>query len=182
MTANGGMLVRQEINLNAERRRPEALTGGRGRRKIFRERGWWQSGLDKLASYRPLNKLEGWVSIGQTLDAKLLSALTVALQSTAPNHPPFLEDSTLARLFRNGTEMGLLGLHSSAHDIYATHGSLEGGRMRAGVHIVRDNSNDPPLSPQDFGLVREAKRAGVLSEIPPMVRVGPVLKETQKPA
>ena len=103
---DGGMLVRQEINLNAERRRPEALTGGRGRRKIFRERGWWQSGLDKLASYRPLNKLEGWVSIGQTLDAKLLSALTVALQSTAPNHPPFLEDSTLARLFRNGTEMG----------------------------------------------------------------------------
>ena len=86
---DGGMLVRQEINLNAERRRPEALTGGRGRRKIFRERGWWQSGLDKLASYRPLNKLEGWVSIGQTLDAKLLSALTVALQSTAPNHPLF---------------------------------------------------------------------------------------------
>ena len=126
------------------------------------------------------------MSIGQTLDAKLLSALTVALvaalQSTAPNHPPFLEDSTLARLFRNGTEMGLLGLHSSDHDIYATHGSLEGGRMRAGVHIVRDNSNDPPLSPQDFGLVREAKRAGVLSEIPPMVRVGPVVKETQKPA
>ena len=117
-----------------------------------------------------------------TLDEKLLFTLTGALQCTAPNDPPFLEDSVPARLYRNGMEMGLLGLPSSAHDIYATHGSLEGGRMRAGVHIVRDNSNDPPLSPQDFGLVREAKRAGVLSEIPPMVRVGPVLKETQKPA
>jgi len=33
--------------------------------------------------------------------------------------------------------MGLLGLHSSAHHIYATDGSLEGGHMGAGVYIVR---------------------------------------------
>jgi hypothetical protein len=33
--------------------------------------------------------------------------------------------------------MGLLGLHSSVHDIYATDGSLEGGRMGAGVYIVK---------------------------------------------
>ena len=50
---------------------------------------------------------------------------------------PCLADSTLARLYRNGTEMGLLGLYSSAHDVYATNGSLEGGRKGAGVYIVR---------------------------------------------
>ena len=81
------------------------------------------------------------MSTGQNLDAKLLSVLTGALQSTAPNDPPFLEDSTLA--LRNGTEIGLLGLHCSAHDIYATDGSLEGGRRGAGVYIVRER---PTLS------------------------------------
>jgi hypothetical protein len=37
----------------------------------------------------------------------------------------------------NVMEMGLLGLHSSVHDIYATDCSLEGGRMGAGVYIVK---------------------------------------------
>jgi hypothetical protein len=65
------------------------------------------------------------------------STLTGALQCNAPHDPPFLEDSVPARLYRNGTEMGLLGLHSSVHDIYATDGSLEGGQMGAGVYIVK---------------------------------------------
>jgi hypothetical protein len=106
-----------------------------GQGKIFRERGWWLSGQDKLASYS--TEMEGWVAAGQTLDAKLLSTLTGALQCTAPHDPPFLEDSVPARLYWNGTKMGLLGLHSSVHDIYATDGSLEGGRMGAGVYIVK---------------------------------------------
>jgi hypothetical protein len=33
--------------------------------------------------------------------------------------------------------MGLLGLNPSVHDIYATDGSLAGGRMGAGVYIVK---------------------------------------------
>ena len=60
------------------------------------------SGQDSLSSYS--TKFEGWVSTGQTLDEALLS---VSLQCTASNDPPFLEDSTLARLYRDGTEMGL---------------------------------------------------------------------------
>jgi hypothetical protein len=106
-----------------------------GQGKIFRERGWWLSGQDKLASF--FTKLESWVAILQNLDAKLPSVLKGALQCTAPNDPPFFEDSTLARPCRNGTELGLLGLHSSVHDIYATDCSLEGGRMGAGVYIVK---------------------------------------------
>jgi hypothetical protein len=62
------------------------------------------SGRDTLASYS--TKLEAWVSLGQSLDAKLISRLTGALQDNAPNDLPFLEDSTPARLFREGTEMG----------------------------------------------------------------------------
>jgi hypothetical protein len=70
--------------------------------------------------------------------------------------------------------MGLLGLHSSDHDIYATHGSLEGGRMRAGVYIVRDNSNDPPLSPQEAGAGGETRWGSVRNTTDgPVGRTGP---------
>ena len=88
-----------------------------GQGKIFRERGWCLSDQEKLASYS--TKLEGWVAEGQTLDVKLLSTLTGSLQYTVPNNPPFLEDSVQDRLYWNVMEMGLLGLHSSSHDIYA---------------------------------------------------------------
>ncbi len=71
------------------------------------------------------------------LDAGLISALTGNLQNTALNEKPFLDDSILAHCYRQGTEMGLLGLHSIKRDIYATDGSLEGGKMGAGVYITR---------------------------------------------
>jgi ribonuclease HI len=93
------------------------------------------SGHDALASYA--TPLEGWLSKGQTPDAQLVSALTGALQNTASHDPPLFDTSKMAQLFREGTEMGLLGLHSSTHHIYATGGSLEEGRMGAGVYIVR---------------------------------------------
>jgi hypothetical protein len=76
------------------------------------------------------------VAKGQTPAAQLISAFTGALQNTASNEPPFFDDSTMAQLYRDGTEMGLLGLHSSTHHIYATDGSLEERRMGAGVYIV----------------------------------------------
>jgi ribonuclease HI len=69
----------------------------------------------------------------------LISALTGALQNTALNEKPFLDDSILAHCYRQGTEMGLLGLHSIKRDIYATDGSLEGGKMGAGVYITRSS-------------------------------------------
>ena len=93
------------------------------------------SGRDALASYA--TQLEGWVSKGQTPDAKQVSVLTGALQNTAAHDPPLFDTSKTAQLFRERTEMGLLGLHSSAHHVYATDGSLEGGHMGAGVYIVR---------------------------------------------
>ena len=37
-----------------------------GQGKVFRERGWWRSGQDKLASYA--TPLEGWDAKGQILD------------------------------------------------------------------------------------------------------------------
>jgi hypothetical protein len=110
-------------------------SGTRSLGKIFRERGWWKLGLEKLASYA--TPLEGWVGKGQTPDAQIISELTGALQNTASNEPPLFDDSTTAQIYRNGTEMGLLGLHASTHEIYATDESLEGGRMGAGVYIVR---------------------------------------------
>ena len=108
-----------------------------GQGKVFRERGWWRSGQDKLASYA--TPLEGWVAKGQILDVGLISALTGALQTTVLNEKPFLDDSILAHCYRQGTEMGLLGLHSIQRDIYATDGSLEGGKMGAGVYITRSS-------------------------------------------
>jgi ribonuclease HI len=106
-----------------------------GQGKVYRERGWWMSGRDALASHA--TPLEGWVSKGQTPDAKRVSVLTGALQNTAAHDPPFFDSSKTAQLFREGTEMGLLGLHSSGSHVYATDGSLEGGHMGAGVYIVR---------------------------------------------
>ena len=107
-----------------------------GQGKVYRERGWWMLGQDNLASYA--TQLEGWwVSKGQTPDAQLISESKGALQNTASNNPPFFDNSTMAQLYREGTEKGLLGLHSSAHHIYAIDGSLEEGRMGAGVFIVR---------------------------------------------
>ncbi len=106
-----------------------------GQGKVYRERGWWMSGRDSLASYA--TPLEGWVSKGQTRDAQHISALTRALQNTAAHDPPLFDISKMAQLFREGTEMGLLGLHSSSHHVYATDGSLEAGHMGARVYIVR---------------------------------------------
>ena len=88
------------------------------------------SGRDTLASY--VTPLEGWVSKGQTPDAQLVSALTGALQNTASHDPPLFDNSKMAQLFREGTEMGLLGLHSSTHHKYATDGLLEEGRLGRG--------------------------------------------------
>jgi ribonuclease HI len=111
-----------------------------GQGKVYRERGWWMSGRDALASYAtPLE----WVSKGQTPDAKSVSVLTGALQNTAAHDPPLFDPSKMAQLFREGTEMGLLGLHSSASHVYATDGSLEGGHMGAGVYIVRSGKALP---------------------------------------
>ncbi len=73
------------------------------------------------------------------LDVGLISALTGALQNTTLNEKPFLDDSILAHCYRQGTEMGLLGLHSIKRDIYATDGSLEGGMMGDGVYISRSS-------------------------------------------
>jgi len=106
-----------------------------GQDRVYRERGWWMSGRDALASHA--TPLEGWVSKGQTPDAKRVSVLTGALQNTAAHDPPLFDSSKMAQLFREGNEMGLLGLHSSASHVYATDGSLEGGHMGAGVYIVR---------------------------------------------
>ncbi len=78
---------------------------------------------------------------GQTPDVQLISELTGALQNTASNDPPFFDNSTMAQIYREGTEMGLLGLHSSAHHIYATDWSLEEERMGAGVFIVRSGKD-----------------------------------------
>jgi len=75
--------------------------------------------------------------IRQTPDAKRVSVFTGALQNTAAHDPPLFDSSKMAQLFREGTEMGLLGLHSSGSHVYATDGSLEGGHMGAGVYIVR---------------------------------------------
>jgi hypothetical protein len=81
------------------------------------------------------------------------SALTETLQSTAPNNPPFLEDSTLARLFRNGTEMGLLGLTDSAKHLltsldwvgpgrYPTlHSSKDGDIVRGVLELLHHRVN-----------------------------------------
>ena len=60
------------------------------------------SGRDALASHA--TPLEGWVSKGQTPDAKRVSVLTGALQNTAAHDPPFFDSSKTAQLFREGTK------------------------------------------------------------------------------
>lgn len=67
----------------------------------------------------------------------LLFVLTAALQCIASNDSPFLEDSDLGRIYRQGSEMGLLSLSSFILDIYATDGFLEAGHMGAKVYIGR---------------------------------------------
>jgi hypothetical protein len=47
---------------------------------------------------------------GQTPDAQLISELKGALQNTASNDPPFFDNSTMAQLYMEGTEMGLLNV------------------------------------------------------------------------
>jgi hypothetical protein len=88
----------------------------------------------------------GWVAKGQILDVGLISALTGALQNTALNEKPLLDDSILAHSYRQGTEMGLLGLHSIKRDIYATDGSLEGGKM-GNVWTLNRSQKTHPQNP-----------------------------------
>ena len=86
------------------------------------------SGRDALASHA--TPLEGWVSKGQTPDAKRVSVLTGALQNTAAHDPPFFDSSKTAQLFREGTEMGLLGLHSSGGARTHTHTHTGAAQIR----------------------------------------------------
>ena len=73
------------------------------------------------------------------LDAGLISVLTGTLQNTALNEKPFLDESLLAHCYRQGSETGLLDLHSIKRDVYATDGSLAGVKMGAGVYITRSS-------------------------------------------
>ena len=103
--------------------------------KTFRTRGWWKSGIDTLASYS--TAIECWTAKDAMPEADKLAALGCSLCQVLSHEPPFLDASELGKIYRAGTEAGLLGLHDTSHAVYATDGSLADGVMGAGVFVAK---------------------------------------------
>ncbi len=87
-----------------------------GQGKILREKGWWMSGQDNLASYS--TKLEGWgvhrADSGCDTPFDVHGGLAMHCL-----YPLFLEDLTLARLYRDGSHgANDEDLHSASSPAY----------------------------------------------------------------
>ena len=88
--------------------------------KAGRERGWWRTGTDKLASYGP--DTEVWISQNSTIPDSNIIALEALLQTRSENDLPDMRSEGVEPIYWAGTESGLM-------DIYNFPGYLCHGRF-----------------------------------------------------
>jgi len=100
--------------------------------KAGRERGWWKTGTDKLASYGL--DTEAWISQNSTISNSNIIALEALLQTKSEKDLPDMRSEGVEPIYWAGTESGLIDIHNFPGVIYATDGSKGSTGMGAGFY------------------------------------------------
>ena len=100
--------------------------------KIFRQKGWWTSGQDKLVAYD--KELVIWISGGDSVQTKQVEKLESLLKSSSGKDHPAQCSRGHDDAYWAGTEAGLLNIPDFKGIIYATDGSLSSEGMGAGFY------------------------------------------------
>jgi len=89
--------------------------------KASRERGWWRTGTDTLASYGLDTKV--WISKDSTISDSNILALEELLQTKSGNNLPDMRSDAVESIYWAGTELGLMDIYNFPGVIYATDSS-----------------------------------------------------------
>jgi len=91
--------------------------------KAGRERGWWRTGTDKLASHGL--DTEVWISLNSTISNSKILAQEALLQTKSQKDPPDMRSEGVEPIYWAGMESGLMDIYNFPGVIYATD-SLKG--------------------------------------------------------
>ena len=80
-----------------------------GTGKVRKWKGWWRNGTDNCASLT--SPTECWISKSSNPNAERVTAIQQALASSNEKDLPSAGDSELERIYLDGSEVGLLGIH-----------------------------------------------------------------------
>jgi len=97
-----------------------------------RERGWWRTGTDKLASYGL--DTEVWISQNSTISDSKILAQEALLQTKSEKDFPDMRPEGVEPIYRVGTESGLMDIYNFPGVIYATDSSKGSTGMGAGFY------------------------------------------------
>jgi len=97
-----------------------------------RERGWWRTGTDKLASYGL--DAEMWISQDSTISDSNILALEALLQTKSEKDLPDMRSDGVESTYWAGTKSGLMDIYNFPGVIYATDGSKGSTGMGAGFY------------------------------------------------
>ena len=108
--------------------------------KPSRERGWWRTGTDKLASYGL--DTEVWISQDSTIPNASIPALEELLQTKCDKDLPDMRSDGVKSISWAGTESGLMDIYNFPGVIYATDGSKGSTRMGPGFYQHNTKGGD----------------------------------------
>jgi len=100
--------------------------------KAGRERGWWRTGMDKVAFYGL--ETEVWISQNSTISNSTILALEALLQTISKKDLSDMRSEGVEPIYRAGTESGLMDIYTFPGVIYATDGSKGSTGMGAGLY------------------------------------------------
>ena len=100
--------------------------------KASRERGWWKTGHDKLASCGI--DTEVWISQGSSITRDDVLDLEDQLQANSEKDLPDMRKEGVESIYWAGTESGLMDIYNFPGVIYATDGSKSSKGMGAGFY------------------------------------------------
>jgi len=100
--------------------------------KAGRERGWWRTGTDKLASYGL--DTEVWISQNSMISGSNIIALEALLQTKSEKDLLDMRSEGVEPIYWAGTESGLMDIYNFPGVIYATDGSKGSTGMGAGFY------------------------------------------------
>jgi len=99
--------------------------------KAGRERGWWRTGTDKLASYGL--DTDVWISQNSTISDSNIIALEALLQTKSEKDLLYMRSEGVEPIYWAGTESGLMDIYNFPGVIYATDDSKGSTGMGAGL-------------------------------------------------
>jgi len=130
--------------------------------KAGRERGWWRTRTDKLASYSL--ETEVWISQNSTIPDSNIIALEALLQTKSEKDLPDMRSEGVEPIYWAGTESGLMDIYNFLGVIYLSKGSTgmgagfdrhdtkEGGCCRVGGGVGGGSSGRAEFAAACLGL------------------------------